>query len=284
LLRKKKPNYLIIHLITSLPLFLNLIFNYQTKIILRISGLPKLNFFRKFFWKIAIKKIYFVTCPTEETRKFLILNNLVNKNQAIVLYDPIIDVNNNKFSKKKITYYKKNFKDYLLCVGRLTDQKNFSLMIKSFKYISSKKKNLNLVIAGEGEQRKKLIKLIKNLDLEKKVFLIGHNKDIFELFRGSKIFCLTSLWEDPGFVLIEAAFLKINIVSTKCPNGPQDFFKKTKYAYNFKTNDLRELNLKLLKIITNNYKVEHKFKKILFDKSLNYTLENHFKIIKGILI
>ena len=44
LVKKEKPDYLIVQLITSLPLFLKLIFNLKTKIILRISGYPKMNF------------------------------------------------------------------------------------------------------------------------------------------------------------------------------------------------------------------------------------------------
>jgi len=283
LLHRDKPDYLIIHLITSLPLLINLIYNFKTKFILRISGLPKLNFFRRLFWKIAIKKIHYVTCPTEETKNFLISNNLVKKNRVGVLYDPIIDFDEMKISKKKISFFKKKFKNFILCVGRLTHQKNFSLIIKSFKHISSKEKNLNLVIAGDGEQKIRLRKLASELGLKKKVFLIGHNKDIYTLFKCSKIFCLTSLWEDPGFVLIEAAFLKTNIVSSNCPNGPKDFFKNTKYKYNFRSNNIKELNQKLLKIISNNYKIQYKYKKILFDKSLNYTLKNHFKRIEGLL-
>ena len=37
-IRKTKPDYFIIHLITSLPLFLSNLFELKTKIILRISG------------------------------------------------------------------------------------------------------------------------------------------------------------------------------------------------------------------------------------------------------
>ena len=55
ILTRKKPDFLIIHLITSLPLILFLIFKFDTKLILRISGLPKLNFLRKFLWKISKK-------------------------------------------------------------------------------------------------------------------------------------------------------------------------------------------------------------------------------------
>ena len=67
LLRNTKPTFLIIHLITSLPLFLFIIQNYETKLILRISGLPKMTFLRKIIWRLAIKKIYKITCPTIDT-------------------------------------------------------------------------------------------------------------------------------------------------------------------------------------------------------------------------
>ena len=70
-LNKDKPDYLVIHLITSLPLFLFLIFNFETKLVLRISGMPKFNFFRRFFWKISKKNISFITVPTKETFKNL---------------------------------------------------------------------------------------------------------------------------------------------------------------------------------------------------------------------
>ena len=49
LLKKEKPDYIIIHLMTFIPLLLLLLFNYRTKFILRISGYPKLNWLRSFF-------------------------------------------------------------------------------------------------------------------------------------------------------------------------------------------------------------------------------------------
>ena len=57
LINKDEPNFLIIHLMTSLPIFLTLFFNKKTKVILRISGLPKINLLRFLFWKIFAHKI-----------------------------------------------------------------------------------------------------------------------------------------------------------------------------------------------------------------------------------
>ena len=51
LLKKDEPQFLIIHLITSLPLTILLFCNINTKVIFRISGYPRLNYIRKLFWK-----------------------------------------------------------------------------------------------------------------------------------------------------------------------------------------------------------------------------------------
>ena len=56
ILKINKPDYLIIHLITSLPLVLLIMFNFKSKFILRISGYPRMNLFRKMLWKKAFKK------------------------------------------------------------------------------------------------------------------------------------------------------------------------------------------------------------------------------------
>ncbi len=54
LLKSNPPSYFIIHLISPLPLIINYFFNIRTKMILRISGLPMLNFLRRFLWKITL--------------------------------------------------------------------------------------------------------------------------------------------------------------------------------------------------------------------------------------
>ena len=57
------------------------IFRLETKIILRISGYPKLNIFRKFFWSFASKKIFKVTCPSQELVEKLKILNLFSSNK-----------------------------------------------------------------------------------------------------------------------------------------------------------------------------------------------------------
>ena len=80
------------HLITSLPMCILYCFELNTKFILRISGFPKLNFFRKFFWKKLSSKIYKITCPTNELKDNLVKKNIFSESKIFYLPDAIIDI------------------------------------------------------------------------------------------------------------------------------------------------------------------------------------------------
>ena len=71
-IKNHKPKYLIVHLLTLLPIILSPFLSKNKKIILRISGLPNLTLFRKFIWKTFSKYIYIITAPTQITYDLLI--------------------------------------------------------------------------------------------------------------------------------------------------------------------------------------------------------------------
>ena len=281
LLKKDKPEFLIVHLITSLPLILNYIYNFETKIIFRISGYPRLNILRKFFWKITFKKVFRITCPTQKTKELLVKEKIADEKKIFVLKDPIISVKKINFNKK--IKFDNNYGKFILGAGRLTKQKNFSLLIETFSELSKKIKNLNLVIAGDGEEKSKLQRLILQYKLEKKIFLVGYQENLFNFFKNCECFVLTSLWEDPGFVVIESAFCRTNIISSNCPNGPKEFFDDGKYGNTY-NNKAELLNL-ILKVLSVNTKEENNYnKKILQMKTRGYTIFNHFVNLNNLLI
>jgi glycosyltransferase involved in cell wall biosynthesis len=204
LIKKDEPNYLICHLITSLPLLLLFIFSYKTKFILRISGFPKLNFFRKLLWIAVSNKIFIVTCPTKDCLKLVQSKNIFPSSKLIYLPDPIIDFDEIRKKKFDNITIEKNFNksNSLVSIGRLTKQKNFEFLINCFEKISLKYPHLNLFIIGDGEEKRNLQNQINNLQLNDKVFLLGYKKNVYRYLRSCYCFILSSLWEDPGFVLI----------------------------------------------------------------------------------
>ncbi len=238
LIKREKPDFLIIQLITSLPLFLNFIFNFETKLILRISGYPKMNFLRIFFWKIVSKKIYKITFPTKSLYDQFKNLKIFDEKKMYVLSDPIISYNEVAKLKNQndVPKYLLNQK-CIVCIGRLTRQKNFSFLINNFAFIKKKYKDLKLIIIGEGELKKKLNSQIKNFGLEEDIILLGHQQNIYKFLNNAEVFILSSIWEEVGFVMVEAASCNVNIISSDCKNGPKEFLLDGRAGFLFENNN-----------------------------------------------
>ena len=283
LIKKNKPDYFVAHLITSLPLILINLFNLKIKIILRISGFPKLNFFRKKLWKLSESKIFQVTCPTEDLHKNLI--NLYNfRNDKIsVLLDPVINLADFVKKKDKKNSDIKHVKDYFIAVGRLTKQKNFLYLIKEFNKFVKKNPEENLLIFGEGELKNRLNREIIKHDLLNNIKLMGYTDNIYYYMKQSKAFILSSLWEDPGFVMIEAALCNSLVISSDCKNGPKEFLINGKAGMLFENNTEGKL-YKVLEQFKNLKKLDIFKKKVLAKKNCSkFTMFRHYLGMKKII-
>ena len=284
LLNKKKPEYLIVHLMTSLPIFLSIMLKNKTNIILRISGHPKLNIIRYLFWKLFSKKIYKVTCPTVATYKYLLQKNIFDKNKLSVLRDPAIILN--EYSKKKFDrieqsqFYKKKF---IIGIGRLTKQKNFAFLILAFEKILKKYPDYILLILGDGEQKMKLIEFINRLKIQDKVFLLGFQNNVYKYLFKADCFILSSLWEDPGFVLLEAGLSNTCVISSNCMNGPQEILSSGKNGFLFENNNLNDLLRKFDEFKKEKVSDLNKKKLKLKKEIKKFTLYSHFNSLRKII-
>ncbi len=284
-LKKKKPDYLVIHLITILPLLINFFFKLDTKIILRISGLPKIIGLRKILWKFLLPKVSLITCPSKKTVNDLVNQGFVDERKIFLLSDPIIEP---KDAKNKINENLQldNHK-YIFSAGRLTKQKNFSFLINCFKTISQKHKNLILIIAGDGEEYFNLTKLINNLELKSKIKLIGYKKNIYKYMKNSFCFILPSLWEDPGFVLVEALFSRCSVIASDCPNGPKEILSNGEGGYLFESNNLNSFHNTFEKFLKDREYEKEKIlrKKIIGLKNIKkFSLFNHYDVFSKIIL
>ena len=159
-LRKNKEDILFVYLLSSLPFIVVSLFDLRNKIIFRISGRVKYSCLRKIVWHYAKKNIKRILIQTKFAKKKLIKQRIFNKKKILFIEDPIIDLKEiNDLKKKKI---EKKFltKKYYIAIGRLTNQKNFSFLIKNI-YKNRRNNNFNLLILGDGEEKEKLLKIIK---------------------------------------------------------------------------------------------------------------------------
>ena len=107
------------------------------------------------------------------------------------------------------------FKDknnkYALAIGRLEQVKGFDLLIPAWKKI-----NKELLIVGSGKEKNKLLSLIKNNNLTKKIKIIDNvNKDeLYEIYRDAALLIISSRYEGGPRVALEALHLEIPVIST----------------------------------------------------------------------
>lgn len=220
---KDKPDVIISSLLGYLPLLVREHAKFQPKIVCSIQGKPKYHSVRKILWNWLYAKADKIITLTESTRHDMLEKLKLSKDKYMVLANPVIDSSMDTLQEEKITddFYKTEDK-IILGVGRLTRQKDFKTLMKAFSIVRDKM-SCRLVILGEGEDRKELETYARELGIERDTFFPGFVKNPYKYIAKADVFVLSSLWEDPGHVLMEAAYLKTPIVSTRCPHGPEEF-------------------------------------------------------------
>lgn len=102
----------------------------------------------------------------------------------------------------------------ILSVGRLHYQKGFDIAINACKILVDKGYNIKWYVLGEGEEREKLIALIKQNNLEDKFILLGVYSNPYPFFKGCDIYVQSSRFEGYCLTLAEAKIFNKPIVTT----------------------------------------------------------------------
>jgi len=103
----------------------------------------------------------------------------------------------------------------IVSMGRLTEQKNYHLLLSAFSVFIKKHPDYSLEIYGEGELRNELEGFAKQLDLP--VFWGGFRKDVHMLINDAKMFVLASNYEGLSNAVLESLSLGLPTICTDCP-------------------------------------------------------------------
>jgi wffI len=164
-----------------------------------------------------------------------------------------------------------NKENIISFVGRLEKDKNVSELLEIISETEIPH-DWKLQIIGDGIERTKLEKFVKDKNLTNIVHFIGTKTtdEISKLLDKSKIFVLTSLKEGLPTVLIEAMFSSNILISYNCNHGPSDIINENngflipmhdKNLFREKLESVLKNPEKLSDMITTSYKESQKWKK-----------------------
>ena len=105
----------------------------------------------------------------------------------------------------------------IVTISRLAQEKNIEFLIETARRLKPEFPELLFIIAGEGPDAKRLVKLVEARGLQQTVHFFGNltrADKLLDCYRAADVFVFASPTETQGLVLIEAMALGLPIVST----------------------------------------------------------------------
>ncbi len=120
-------------------------------------------------------------------------------------------------------------KKYLLSYGRLDDAiKDFSFLIDAFSRSKIWEKDFQLVILGDGKDKKMLQKRAASKKCSAQILFLPFTKNPFGIIKNAHCVTLTSKYEGFPMVLVESLSLGTPVVSLDIISGPSEIVQHNK--------------------------------------------------------
>jgi len=202
----------------------------------------KQNFY-KLLTSITLKNSDMYSVTSHCDYKFL-NENFKTENMKIKIRPNWVDI----YSTKE---FSSRYKNKILTVGRMSEQKNYFYLLNEMKHIS---KNFELDIVGEGPLVQKLKNYSKDNNL--RVNFLGKisNEELLDLYQSYAFFVTASSFEGNPKTVLEAANSSCILIASDIPNH-RELIKPGENGFLF---ELKEGNLSKLisEIIDNNYDLD----------------------------
>ena len=155
---------------------------------------------------------------------------------------------------------------YCISVGRLSEPKDYKTTIQAFKLLKERGINEKLFIIGDGNLKEKLNKLIKELDLEGQVFLLGMKENPYLYMKNADILIHSSRKEGFPMVLLEGMCVGVPIICSNFKTGAYELIEKERNGEIFEIANYEELANKVESLLKNN-----ELRKNYIEKSKKFT-------------
>ena len=178
---------------------------------------------------IYTKQIYYIITPSEFYKEKFIQDGIPsNKIETIHNF-----INNEEYDLHV------EDEGYALYFGRLSKEKGILNLVTAF----SKSKNGQLYIAGEGEEKERILEIIKDNHLEDRVKLLGflNSDDMKETIRKCKFVVVPSIWyENCPYSVMETLAIGKPVIGSNI-GGIPELVKNEKSGLIYEYNNIDDL-------------------------------------------
>lgn len=243
---KFNPDIILTHMIspgTLLGAELKKKLNVPLVSTLHIGDIGYLN---NIFWKKEFYKIERYI-DAYGFRSEIIRNRFIDKHSSLVKDKPIF-IATSGISEKSIinkgdlTKKIEKKTNEILVVSTFIKRKNIDLILYAINELKGKYE-FKLTVIGSGPEKENLIKIVKELELDKYVDFLGQQKraDILKYMRSADIFALISKNETLGMVYLEAMASGCIVIGSK-NEGIDGIIISEKNGYLCNAGDYKELS------------------------------------------
>lgn len=117
----------------------------------------------------------------------------------------------------------------LITIARLHADKGIDRLIRAFSEGYKKNNNLRLHIIGHGPEEEKLKNLVEHFNLSRVVTFLGKQLNPYIFLKEASVYIHPAICEPFGIVLLEALYMGLPVVSTKC-GGPEEILNYGEYG------------------------------------------------------
>lgn len=134
-------------------------------------------------------------------------------------------------------------------VGRFTEQKGIGELFSIWQQVHSQFPDWHLDLYGEGELWEKYNQEAEALNIN--MVLHKPTSQIFDVYRNSSIFVLTSVYEPFGLVMPEAMSCGLPVVAFACPYGPASIITNGEEGFLIPSRDRQKFTDRLCLLMGN---------------------------------
>lgn len=232
----------------------------STRVVVRISvhlSLNKRTRWKKIVERLVVSMLYpwadGIVTVSRGVAKDLSTYARLPLNSPQVIYNPVISDDLIRLMDEPVEhpYFGNESYPVILGVGRLTEQKDFSTLIRAFSLVR-KTTPARLIILGDGEDRQSLELLVDSLGLKDCVHLPGSMLNPFSFMQKASVFVLSSKWEGLPGALIQALACGCPVVSTDCLSGPSEILKGGEYGHLVPVGDVQAMAAGIKAVLNGN--------------------------------